>query len=264
MEKISIIIPINDEKIVKFKDKLDLVSSELNKIKFEYIFIYKNNNDVKEISIEDKKVKYISLINEFNINDYIYEGLKYASGDYALIIESDDDIKYITKMYELIKDNDVVSINYNSKINKLYKYVLKIENISNYKMMKRNVYKSIVRYGIYNCFITDYLGYSNKWIDTKNEKKINISYKDIISTTNKPLLMLSNTSIIVIILELLLVILSIILKLKDLLIISLVLLNIRELLIISIVLKYKAIKNNKVIYLIKDSNIMIEEENKYL
>ena len=85
-------------KIVKFLKKLCVV---LKKV-FSLLV-----TKIKEISNKDN-IKYISFSKNFGKDAAIYAGLKYSTGDYTCIIDSDlqQNPKYIISMYEHLNKNE--------------------------------------------------------------------------------------------------------------------------------------------------------------
>ena len=109
MKNISIIIPMYYE-----EDMVDICYQELKRvfknIKYHYELIFVNDGSkdntltlLTKLAKNDKHVKVISLSRNFGHQAAVSAGLKYASGDAAVIIDADlqDPPKYIKDMLKL-------------------------------------------------------------------------------------------------------------------------------------------------------------------
>jgi len=135
--KISVIIPVyNSERIVR---KLVVeVKKALKKKKYEIFLVNDFSTDsswkiITKLSKISNKVKGISLKNNYGQHNAIMAGLKYAKGDYVIIM--DDDLqhhpKYILKLINKIQLGfDLCYTNYVDRQHSYYKILLsQISNI---------------------------------------------------------------------------------------------------------------------------------------
>ena len=110
MNKISIIVPCyNEEEVLDiFYNKIIEVSSKMN-AEFEFIYVDDGSQDktleiIKNHSLIDERVKYISFSRNFGKEAAMYAGLKRAKGDYIAIMDADlqDPPDLLPKMYETL------------------------------------------------------------------------------------------------------------------------------------------------------------------
>ena len=196
--KLSIIIPCYNEEgnIIKLNDK---IIKELNDINYEIIYINDGSTDktldkIKEISNKDN-IKYISFSRNFGKEAGIYAGLKYSSGDFICIIDSDlqQNPKYIINMYNYLKDNEdidqiaMVMKNRNKEniFNKFtkkifYKLINNISDIklvdgaSDFRMFRKDVKNAILKLTEYNRFskgLFSWIGFNTKYMYYDVEKR---------------------------------------------------------------------------------------------
>lgn len=203
MEKISIIVPCYNEEAVlgAFEREIVRITNEMKKVSFEFIYINDGSRDntliiLKEMAKRDKRVKYVSFSRNFGKEAGIYAGLKHAKGDYAVIIDSDlqHDPNLIVNMYNSIKDEGYDSVavrrldrkgekvirSFFSKM--FYKLIRKLSDIevidgeTDYRMMSKQMYTSIIEMSEYNRFskgIFSWVGFKTKWLEQANiERKL--------------------------------------------------------------------------------------------
>lgn len=112
---ISIILSFRNEEAILEKC-IKILSQEISKIntKFELIFIDDNSIDnsfetLSKIAEKNNNVKIIKMSRRFGTIPCQLAGLKYAKGDYAVIMDCDlqDPPELISKMYQLIKSENL-------------------------------------------------------------------------------------------------------------------------------------------------------------
>lgn len=198
-ELISVVVPCYNEQEVLpiFYEEISKVIESLKEVDFELLFIDDGSVDktlsiIKALSLNDKKVKFISFSRNFGKEAALNAGLNYANGDYVVIMDADmqDPPKFIPDMYKYIKDYDVVAtrrINrrgekrIRSILSKLwYKIIDKITSIKmvdgerDFRMMRRVVVDSILSLPEYNRYskgIFNFVGFNIKWLEYKNVKR---------------------------------------------------------------------------------------------
>ncbi len=118
MKKISVVIPMYfEEEVVKeCYTRTKVVLNSLSEFEHEIIFVNDGSKDktlelLEEIAKEDKNVKVISFSRNFGHQAAVTAGLKYVTGDCALIIDSDmqDPPELLVDMIKLWEQgNDVI------------------------------------------------------------------------------------------------------------------------------------------------------------
>ena len=117
MKKISVIIPMyyEEEVVEECYNKMKNVLSKMQNYEYEIICINDGSRDktlqiLEEIAREDKTVKVISFSRNFGHQPAVTAGLKYVSGDCAVIIDADlqDPPELIPEMVKLWEDGNEV------------------------------------------------------------------------------------------------------------------------------------------------------------
>lgn len=233
MEKISVIIPcLNEqESLPAFEKEINRIAEEMDKVKFEYIYINDGSTDntlniLKDMAKRDKRVKYVSFSRRFGKEAGNYAGLKSATGDYAVIIDADlqHDPELLKVMYDGIKNEgyDSVAVRRTNRkgekkirsfFSKMFYKIIKkmsdveiVDGATDYRMMTKQMYTSVVEMSEYNRFtkgLFSWVGFNTKWIEQENiERKhgttswsfmdlVLYSFSGITAFSTKPLLMSS-------------------------------------------------------------------------
>lgn len=202
MEKISIIVPCynEEESIPLFYDEICKVSENFKKVTFEFIFVNDGSRDktleiTRDLSLSDKRVRYISFSRNFGKEAAILAGLEYSTGDYVAIMDADlqDPPSMLYDMYLGIKDEgyDCVATRrvsrkgeppirsffarcYYKLINKISKTEI-VDGARDYRLMTRQMVNSILSLKEYNRFskgIFSWVGYDTKWLEYKNVERV--------------------------------------------------------------------------------------------
>ena len=191
---ISLIIPCyNEEESINIcYNEVNKVTKKMQKQSFEIIFIDDGSKDktlsiLKELSIKDKRVKYLSFSRNFGKEAGMYAGLKYSKGDYVAIMDVDlqDPPEKLIEMYEIINNENYDCVALYTKSHKGYGFLRKkltdiwyklIDKISDfkqmpgardYRLMSRQMVDAIVSMPEYNRYIKGifgYVGYNTKWL----------------------------------------------------------------------------------------------------
>ena len=247
--KLTFIVPcFNEEKNIElFYNNLNK-SFKDTKYDIELIFINDGSSDntlkeLKKLIKSDYTVKIINFSRNFGKEAGIYAGLKYSTGEYAVIIDSDmqQPPHLVLDMLKVIEnDNDVDIVTYfqerriEGKVlsylkSKFYKTIGKltkmnfVDGASDFRLLKRNVIDAILcltesnRFskGIFSWigFNTYYLPYTpskrahgvTKW----NFKKLFIyASSGILSFIKNPMKIVLNTGIIMLLISIILFILN--------------------------------------------------------
>lgn len=227
---LSIIVPCYNEGesiLCTYKEIKKVINntSEISKEEYEIIFINDGSKDntidiIKSISLNDKRVKYISFSRNFGKESGMLAGLEYSSGECIIIMDADLQhppelipkmIKYYKEGYDQViaKRNRKGDNAYKTFFSKLYyKLVNKlidvklIDGVGDFRLLSRKAVDALLSMKEYNRFskgMFSWIGFKQKTIEYKNKSRIAgeskwsfrslISYgiDGIISFNNKPL-----------------------------------------------------------------------------
>lgn len=202
MEKISVVIPCyNEEKAIPiFYKEMNKVMVKMKKLDFELIFVDDGSSDstlevCKNLSKEDKRVKFLSFSRNFGKEAGIYAGLNKSTGDYVTLMDVDlqDPPELLPKMYNLIKEEGYDSVGtrrvtrkgeppirsffarcFYKLINKMSKTEL-VDGARDYRLMTRQMVNSILEMKEYNRYskgLFSFVGYKTKWIEYENRERV--------------------------------------------------------------------------------------------
>lgn len=199
--KISLIVPcFNEEKTVAlfYKEVIEVLS----KIKYDYelLFIDDGSTDntlkiLKEISKENKNIKYISFSRNFGKEAAMYAGFSNVSGDFVAVMDADmqDPPSLLPDMLELLENNDYDSVATRRVSRKgepiirsffarmFYKLINRfsdadiVDGARDFRLMKREMVDAIVAMGEVNRFskgIFGWIGFKTYWLSYENNKRI--------------------------------------------------------------------------------------------
>lgn len=198
MSTITCVVPCyNEEQVIPlFYNEIKKVADNMNYIDFEFLFIDDGSTDntleiIKDLSTDDKRVKYISFSRNFGKEAAIYAGLKNSKGDYIALIDADlqDPPHLLVDMYNVILKKKVDCVGtrrvsrkgeppirsfFSSIFYKLFNKISKIkieENARDYRLMTRQMVNSILNISEYNRFskgIFSWVGYKTYWLEYDN------------------------------------------------------------------------------------------------
>ena len=202
MEKISVVIPCyNEEKAIPiFYKEMNKVMVKMKKLDFELIFVDDGSSDstlevCKNLSKEDKRVKFLSFSRNFGKEAGIYAGLNKSTGDYVTLMDVDlqDPPELLPKMYNLIKEEGYDSVGtrrvtrkgeppirsffarcFYKLINKMSKTEM-VDGARDYRLMTRQMVNSILEMKEYNRYskgLFSFVGYKTKWIEYENRERV--------------------------------------------------------------------------------------------
>lgn len=194
-DKISIIVPCynEEESLPIFYKEIDKISQEMIDVDFELLFINdgstdKTLNQLRTLSDQDNRIRYISFSRNFGKEAGMYAGLENATGDFVAIMDADmqDPPSMIKKMYKIIKEENYDCVALYSKTHKDYSLIRKLFTICWYKLiakissteqisgardfrlMKRKMVDAIVNMNEYNRYskgIFSFVGFNTKWLN---------------------------------------------------------------------------------------------------
>ncbi len=201
-EKISIIVPCyNEEKAIPiFYQEISKIAKEMKKCEFEFFFINDGSSDktlevLRELSLQDERVHYLSFSRNFGKEAGMYAGLSHVTGDYVAIMDVDmqDPPSMLPEMYRLIQEENFDCVALCSPSHKGYSFVRKvftncwyklIEKISStpqvpgardFRLMKRKMVDAIVSMSEYNRYskgIFSFVGFDTKWIEYEAPERV--------------------------------------------------------------------------------------------
>lgn len=198
---ISIVVPCfnEQESIPYFYKETDKISKKMNKVNFEFLFVDDGSSDntlkiVKELSLKDKRVKYISFSRNFGKEAAMRAGLKGATGDFVTVMDADlqDPPSLLIDMYDGINEGyEIVAARRISRdsepkfrsflSNIYYKIISKMSKTEmksgarDFRLMTRKVVdaiNSLDEYNRYSKGIFSFVGFKTKWIEYKNVKRV--------------------------------------------------------------------------------------------
>ena len=200
--KISIVVPCynEEESLPIFYEEINKIIEEMKKVKFELIFINDGSNDqtldiLRNLSSNDKNVRYISFSRNFGKEAGILAGLEASTGDYVCMMDVDlqDPPHLLIEMYETLQNTEYdcvatrsVSRNGYSFFRKLftkwyYKIINKIskteivDGARDFRLMTRQMVDAILSLKEYNRYskgIFSWVGFKTKWITFENKERI--------------------------------------------------------------------------------------------
>ncbi|WP_346887681.1 glycosyltransferase family 2 protein [Clostridium sp. UBA1056] len=228
--KISIIIPcFNEEKVlIRTYEKLTEILLEYEKTNmcdYELIFINDGSSDnTKNVLInfskEDDHAMYISFSRNFGKEAAMLAGLKNATGDAAIIIDSDlqhppELIPQMVEHYKSGYDQVICRRNRNGekivrkKLSQLYYKIVNkfvdvelIDGVGDFRLLSRKAVDNLLSLTEYNRFskgLFSWIGFETKYIDYDNKEReigeskwsfkslLQYGVDGIISFNNKPL-----------------------------------------------------------------------------
>lgn len=199
---LSVIVPCynEEESIPYFYKEIDKVSTKMDYLDFEFIFVNDGSKDntlevIKKLNKKDKRIKYISFSRNFGKEAAILAGLEASKGDYVTLMDADlqDPPYMLEKMYKLIKKEKYDCIGTRRVTRKgepairsffarqFYKIINKLSDIEmvdgarDYRLLTRQMVNSIIDMKEYNRFskgLFSFVGYKTKWLEYENIERI--------------------------------------------------------------------------------------------
>ncbi len=205
MSLISIIVPCYNEEAVLplFYEEIQKIMQQMKEehshLTFELLFIDDGSKDktlsiLREMSLQDERVRYISFSRNFGKEAGMFAGLENAKGDYCVVMDADlqHPPAFLPKMYNYVKDGEFdcattrrVSRKGESKIRSafarsFYKIMNKIsqteivDGAQDFRFMTRQMVDSILSMKEYNRFskgIFSWVGFKTQYIEYENVER---------------------------------------------------------------------------------------------
>ena len=203
MDKISVVVPCynEEESLPLFYQEMERVrQQDFENVEFEYIFVDDGSKDntlkeMKELYVQDNKVRYISFSKNFGKEAAILAGLEAASGDYVTLMDADlqDPPSMLKKMYDIIKDEGYDNVGTRRVSRKgeppirsffahiFYKIINKMSDVEmvdgarDYRLMTRKMVDAIISLKEYNRYskgLFSYVGFKTKWLEYENVERV--------------------------------------------------------------------------------------------
>lgn len=202
MDKISIIVPCYNEEqsVILCYNEIVKTTQLFDNTSFEFLFIDDGSKDktlriIKDLSLQDERVKYISFSRNFGKEAAIFAGLKNAKGNFVALMDADlqDPPELLFDMYNIVKKEDYDSVATRRISRKgespirsfcarlFYKIINKISNVDikdgarDYRIMNRKFVDAILSMSEYNRFskgLFGFVGFKTKWLEFENVERV--------------------------------------------------------------------------------------------
>ena len=202
MYTLELIVPCfnEEESLPAFYETVTPIISSIPDCRASFIFVDDGSRDrtlklLKEYSMTDSKVKYISFSRNFGKESAMLAGLKMSRADYVGIIDADlqHSPELICEMLSAVRDEgyDIAAARRidrrgEAKIKSafsrtFYKLINKIsdadiqEGAQDFRIMKRKVVEAIISMPEYNRFskgIFSWVGFKTKWFEHENRERV--------------------------------------------------------------------------------------------
>ena len=203
MKLLSVVVPCYNEKdaIPIFYNKIKEISDKMKEyLDFEVVFIDDGSDDntldvIKNLAVDDDRVKYVSFSRNFGKEAAIYAGLEKSTGNFIATMDVDlqDPPELLIDMYKFIVNEkyDCVATRRVTRkgeppirsffarcfyylINKISKTEI-VDGARDYRLMTRQMVDSILSLKEYNRFskgIFSWVGFKTKWIEYENVERV--------------------------------------------------------------------------------------------
>ena len=201
MKKISIIIPcLNEEEALPvYYEKMSVVMDGMADVEFELLFVDDGSTDgtlriMRKMSEQDERCRFLSFSRNFGKEAAIYAGLKYASGDFAAVMDVDlqDPPELLPEMYRIVTEDgyECVAAKRSTRAGeprirsflseKFYECINRISRIRlvsgarDYRLMSRKMVNAVLEMSEYNRFskgIFEWVGFETKWLEYENVER---------------------------------------------------------------------------------------------
>jgi len=203
MDTLSLVVPCYNEQdsLPQFYKEVVKIVSEMDMVQFEFLFVDDGSNDrtlniLKDLHMQDSRVRYISFSRNFGKESAMYAGMEYAVGDYVAVMDADmqDPPALLPEMYRILteeKNYDCVATRRTTRTGEppirsffarcFYKLINKIskteivDGARDFRFMTRQMVNAILSMKEYNRFskgIFSWVGFKTKWLEYVNVKRI--------------------------------------------------------------------------------------------
>ena len=205
MELISVVVPCYNEQesLSLFYPEIVKIAEEMsikNDLDFEFLFVDDGSKDdtlkiLRDLSVTDKRVRYISFSRNFGKESAMFAGLENAKGDYVVIMDADlqHPPRFIPEMYGYVSSGEYdcastrrISRKGEPKLksflsNKFYDVINKISDTEivngaqDFRFMTRQMVDAILEMKEYNRFskgIFSWVGFKTKYLPYENVERV--------------------------------------------------------------------------------------------
>lgn len=202
MKKISIIVSCynEEESLPLFYEEVTSVMKDMKGYSFELLFVNDGSKDhtlsfMRDISLQDKRVRYVSFSRNFGKEAAMLAGLEYSTGDYITLMDADlqDPPKLLPEMVRILEEEDYDCVGTRRVTRKgeppirsffarmFYKIINKMSKIEmvdgarDYRLMTRQMVNSILECKEYNRYskgLWSFVGYNTKWLEFENVERV--------------------------------------------------------------------------------------------
>lgn len=197
---ISIIVPCyNEEKTIGlFFEEVENIKKNIDH-NIEYIFVNDGSNDntleiLRELSVKNKNVRYISFSRNFGKEAALYAGLRASSGELITVMDVDlqDPPEILPQMIEMIETSDIDCVGTRRSdrkgeppirsffAKKFYQLINKIsetemiDGARDYRLMTRQMVDAVLELTEYNRFskgLFSWVGFKTEYISFENRER---------------------------------------------------------------------------------------------
>ncbi|MDO5388379.1 MAG: glycosyltransferase family 2 protein [Clostridia bacterium] len=197
---VELIVPCYNESAVlrMFYEESCKVINSIDGYDFNFIFIDDGSKDdtlsiMKDIALNDERVKYISFSRNFGKESAMFAGLKNSRGDYAVVMDADlqHPPTLIPLMLKAMEEGyDCCATNRSTRdgdpflrtlfTRNFYKFINKISDVDmpdgagDFRMMNRKMINAVISMGEVQRFskgIFSWVGFNTKWIDFEDVER---------------------------------------------------------------------------------------------
>ena len=202
MDLLSIVVPCYNEQeaLPAFYKEITKIASQMNYVKFEFLFIDDGSKDktlsmLKYLRKKDERVRYISFSRNFGKEAGMLAGLEAAKGDFIAVMDADlqDPPSLLPTMYKIVKKDgyDCAGTRRTTREGEppirsfcarmFYKIINKmsdaeiVDGARDYRLMTRQMVDSILSMKEYNRFskgIFGWVGFKTKWLELVNTQRV--------------------------------------------------------------------------------------------
>lgn len=203
MKKVSIIVPCHNEEAsipLFYKEVSKIADNMRKKAIFEFIFVNDGSTDqtlleLRKLSNQDSKVRYISFSRNFGKESAMYAGLEASTGDYITTMDADlqDPPSLLEEMFDILETEEYDCVATKSTNRKGYSFLRKIftkwfyqligkiskiemvPGARDFRLMTRQMVDAVLSMREYNRYskgLFSFVGFETKWIDFELEERI--------------------------------------------------------------------------------------------
>lgn len=202
MKKISVIVSCynEEESLPLFYKEMSKVMDEMKGYSFELVLVNDGSKDktleiMKDLALEDTRVRFVSFSRNFGKEAAMYAGLKYSTGDYVTLMDADlqDPPSMLPIMVKTLEEEDYDCVGTRRVTRKgeppirsffarmFYKIINRMSKVEmvdgarDYRLMKRQMVDAIIECKEYNRYskgLWSFVGFDTKWLEFENVERV--------------------------------------------------------------------------------------------